>query len=298
MMMEEELIKILSIFYCKLQNNIIREEKKLKNDSVLWTLIEMQSKKTEKYLANASFSIIQFPIEKLRLLQEKGFISSAIGISGHEEFIYTSKGIWEYEKISKQFSEEHLLSFIQSKYFTFAAKSKPLDEKEKLAIFSLLCVRNFSIDVPMDLTSEKFRDNWNKIFKATFDFLKVNNFLESTSSPFEKIFPTKGSEHPVQYLMRRRNDLPIKTNQLFCFIGNSKYYLNLWQNDRLELNSLKYLFKLIFNEISDFETALNIANFCIDIANDNAKFVITSYHFIDPKYDEIIRNVIKEIYVG
>ena len=48
--MEQELLRILEKFYKKLQDNVIRSEKRLLHDSVLLTLINVKSNTTSKLL--------------------------------------------------------------------------------------------------------------------------------------------------------------------------------------------------------------------------------------------------------
>jgi len=161
-----------------------------------------------------------------------------------------------------------------------------------------LCVRNFSSDVPMDLDSLKHRDWWAKIFKVTFDFLNTNHYLKIKYRSFEDIISTKGSEHPVQNLMRHRNDLPIKSGQVFCNPGKSKYYLDLVKGDKLDKGKLKHAFKLVFQKIADLNSVMLIGDFCVDTANDMAKYVESNFQFIDSVHDDVIKQIIKEIYVG
>jgi len=105
-----------------------------------------------------------------------------------EAYVITAKGIWIVEKELKDFAEDNLLEFIQNKFFTFGSKHKPIDDKDKIAIFSLLCIRNFSFDVPMDLKTSKQRDEWKKIFEIVFDFLNGHNyFKEKYKEQFEKV---------------------------------------------------------------------------------------------------------------
>jgi hypothetical protein len=296
--MTKDLINILEAFYNKLLNNIIREEKYLRNESVLWTLMEINAKKTEKYLTISSYNIDKFPNEKLYELQNLGFTSSTLSNTNKIEFILTSKGIWEIEKLIKDFSENDLLNFIQAKYLTFKAKQKPLDDKDKVALLSLLCLRNFSTDVPMNLNSSKNLEGWAIIFKKTFEFLEGINFLNSKYVGFENFISVPGSENPIQSLMRHRNDLPIKSGQIFCNPGQSKYYLDLIEEGELQKDRLIYTFRLVFPVIPDYNSVIMIENLCVETANDMSKYVLQDYRFIDSTYDDIIKRALEDIYIG
>jgi len=173
-----------------------------------------------------------------------------------------------------------------------------MDDKDRLAILALLCVRKFSVDITMDLNSVKHREGWTRIFRVAFEFLNTKGYLKTKYGSFEDIIATKGSEHPIQSLMRHRNDLPIKSGQIFCNPGKSKYHLDLVKNEKLEIDRLKYAFKLVFQKIPDLSSAVLIGNFCVDTANDMAKYVETDYQFIDATHDDIIKRVVKAIYIG
>ena len=298
--MEDDLTNILKAFYDKLHYSIIREKTKLLNESVLWTLVELSANRTEKFLSNSSYSTAHFPREKLSELLAKELIHPFVSISNKEEFVLTAKGIWEIEKQQKDFSEDTLLSFMQEKHLTFNVK--PMNDKEKLVIFLLLCIRNFSDNIPMDLSTSKNRDGWQRIFKVVYEFLSTNGFLKAKQESFDKFISTKGSEHPVQSFIRHINDLPIKSGQIFCNPPGKKYaskcWLDLELDGQLQKNKLTFAFKLVFPKIPDFSTTKMIEDFCIEIANDYSKYVVNDYRFIDSTHDDIIRQVIKDIYVG
>jgi len=295
--MIEELVYVLNNFYNKLKNNILRD-RKLMNDSVLWTLIQVQAKKREEYLNTSFYSSDKFSSGVLKELLNLEFIDSSQANNGELVFTMTAHGIWEIEKNNNSFSEIDLINFIQEKYFKFSASQKPFEDKEKIAVLALLCIRNFSYKVSMDLNTEKNRERWEKIFNKVFYFLNNEGFLKDKYNSFENFINKNGSEHPVQTLMRHLNDLHIKSGRIYdSSKNNSTYILNIFEGNKLHIDRLKYIFKLVFPNISNYQTALDIANFCIEIANNNAKYVITDFQFIDYKHDEIIKEIITEIYM-
>lgn len=296
--MSDEIIEILKPFYDKLYFSYMRQEKKLKNSSLLWTLIEIQAKKTEKYLSDSSFSGNHLSSEIKDELLNNSLIRPINIFSNNIEYVLTAKGIWEVEKSNMQYSEEDFLKFIDAKYLNFKAKEKPLDDKDKLAIFSLLCVRNFSIDSPMELKTLDHRNHWENVFKEILEFLFQKQLINQKNNDINNFLVARGSEHPIQYLMRHRNELPIKSNHIFRNDGQSTYYLDLCEQDEINLNKLKFTFKLIINEINDLDFLKEIVTFCNEIAKNKAKYVVNDYRFLNPKYDEIIHKVIKEIFVS
>lgn len=291
--MEKQYFTILQLFWNKLKNNIIRERKKISNNSVLWTLVEIQSKEAEKLLRESSYTSAQFSPEELTILEREHYIRF-LNVSKNE-YIITAKGIWEIEKKEYGFTEENLLEFLQNKFLNFDKQSKPLDDKEKLAIFALISLRNFTLETSMDLSNQLYRDRWTPIFESIFNFLNENNLFTKKYSNSDKFFFSSGSEHHVQYFMRHRNNLAIKSNQIYESPGNSKYYLDIGEN--WNLSKLKHSFLLVFKSIDSFDVANLISNTCIRLANENAKYVRKDSKFIDANHDELIKKVLKQIYV-
>ncbi len=97
--------------------------------------------------------------------------------------------------------------------------------------------------------------------------------------------------------MRHRNQLPIKSNQLFCNPGDSKFYLDIAQDGKVNELKLKFAFKLVFPEIKDKNSVDSIGKMCIELANDMSKYVLNDFRFIEPEIDLIMKNILRDVYV-
>lgn len=292
--MEKKLFKILEKFYKKLFENVIRSEKKLEANSLLLTFVKITSNKTSKLLNESSIKSIVFPLEDLKDLSKKSCIRVSDDKNKLHEYILTAHGIWEVEKVKNGFNEGTILDFIQNKYLSFSDTKKPLDVVDKVVLLSMVGVRTFSEASPMDLNKANFQDNWLSIFKEAYTFLLTRNVVKKNKLRFEK----QGNEHPVAYVMRRRNDLPRKTQHLFCFSKNNKqYYLDLAEPEESLKIKLKNILSLIFGKIDNKDLIHDIQKFCETIAYEKSKFVKKDFKYIDSSYDEILRDTLTQLYL-
>ncbi|MFW6026291.1 MAG: hypothetical protein ACOCRX_08105 [Candidatus Woesearchaeota archaeon] len=294
--MEFEENKILNAFYEKLKNNLIRNKITIRNKSILWTMLSVNSKKREKLLVASSYPSDSFTANKLKKLEELNFITSYTGILNIGEYILTAKGIWEIDKKTQNLSEYNLIQFFQEKDFDINVNREPLSDRERVAIFALLCMRKFSLECSMDLNNKTYHKGWIKIFRKAFNFLRENNYLNQKNISFDEFINNKGSEPPIEYIMRRLNSLYKKSGHLFINDGKKKYYLDIVSNENIDTKRLKHAFKLVFTSLSDYGSTLIIGDFCNETANEMAKEVESNYQFINPNYDEIIEDTLKEFY--
>lgn len=297
-MIENQSIIILKNFYKKLKNNLLRDKGKLKNNSVLWTLIESKLKDIEKILKESHYSTAQFDSQILKILSEQDLIIPIYNeYDDSNNYIITATGIWEIEKTTNSFTELDLLKFIQKKYFNFEQHLKPLDDKDKLAILSLLCLRNFSQETAMELNSQTHLEHWGHIFTDVFNFLNKNRFLTKSYSSIENIFNSRGSEHKVQYLMRHRNNLAVKSSQIFCNKGESKYYLDIDKNNCINPESIKYSFSLVLTNQIESSIINDLIELCISLANNKSKYVLNNFRFINSNFDQLIKTTLEKLYI-
>lgn len=284
---------LLEKFYKKLEGNIIRSEKKLENNSLLLTLIRTTSNKTSRLINDSSIKSGALNRRQLNYLTQKEYIREADEKNKLNEFILTAHGIWEIEKSLKHHDINMIIDYIQEKYFTFSALNKPLKDTERVILLSMIGARTFSMDSTMDLNNHSVRDHWLSIFNKSQEFLRNFGKTKKKDSLFEK----KGNEHPVEYAMRRANDLPIKTQQIFCFKGNKQYYLDIVVDGGFSELRLKYLFKQIFESIESMTMIDEIKEFCESLAYDDSKYVKNDFMFVDYRIDEQIKKAITELYL-
>lgn len=291
--MKSEAYEILVKYYRKLLNSVLSKEKKLKNKSVLLTLIVTTSNKVSKYLNDSSIRANVFPIDNLKWLEEKRFIRISDDKDKLNEYILTAHGIFEVEKQTYNLSINTHLDFIQDKYLTFTSARSPLKEVEKIILLSMIGARVFSKDITMNLKSEIVQDNWLEIFKCTIEFLDKFQLLKKKELSFKR----QGNEHPVSYAMRRANELKKKTQHIYGDTGNKEYFLDIVHNKEISEPKLKRLFLLVFKKIENLEMTNEIYEFCNKIAYEHSKYVRDDFDFIESKYDEKIKSVLKDIYL-
>ena len=292
--MQEDYFYYISKFYVKLLNNINRDNINLIYDSVLLTLFSIHAKDSKKYLKNSSFGSSSIPSDILNVLEKLEYVIKFEDyVSGGQKYTITSLGIWEVEKNNKNLSEKDLLLFIQRhKNFTIESSKKNIADKNKLTLFSLICLRCFSSNTSMDLNNETLRNEWTKVFELTFVFLNSNNYFSKNYNSLDLIF----NNRKIDYFMSHVNSLQILTNQIYSNLGNKKYYLDLYKNDEIDLERLKFVLLKVLDNIPDIDTLKEISEFCIKTANNMAPYVIDNYCFINAHYDDIIKRALKEIY--
>jgi hypothetical protein len=286
-----QLDEILNRFYNKLYNKVFSESKKGHSSSVLITLLGMRSNNASKLLNDASVRPSIDDRELFRELEGKKLIRQSDNST--EEYVLTAFGLWKIEKSTKNLTEEDLISYFQStKNFTPTFSDKGLNDKEKLIVLSLIASRVFSASSQMDLNKENTRNYWLDIFKSTSDFLRNHGLIKMD----DKCFSKQGNEHPIPYLMFRANELPKRTRQIFCFTGSRQYYLSILEENELSVSKLKFLFKLVFSDITDLGHLETIMSFCRDLAYEKGKFVSNNFMFIDAKTDAVIKEALQQLY--
>lgn len=292
--MERKSYEILEDYYKNLHDNVLRSEKRLINNSVLFTLIKITSNKTSKLLNSSSIKGILFPLDFVKKLEKDGYIRISDDKNKLDEYILTAQGIYEVERNKKNLDIKKIMCFLQDKYFSFTDVYKPLSDTEKVILLSMIGARTFSIDSPMDLRKQIVQDHWLEIFKKAYEFLHNHKVIKKDSLSFEK----QGYESPVSYAMRRANHLPRKTQHIFISLSNSKYYLDIAEKEELSKSRLKRLFEQIFERVDEVDFLKEIFKFCNDIAYEKSKYVKEDFMFIESKYNEVIKDVLKQIYLG
>ena len=289
--MDKKTLNILEKFYKKLRVNFLREEYKLEKGSILLALVKMTSNKTSKLLNESSVRLKTFSENDLKLLESIKYIRNSDDEA--DELILTALGIWEVEKDICGMNELKILEFFQDRYFSFSKTGKPLTDKEKIIMLSMIGGRTFSEDSPMDINDSRRRDSWLEIFNLSNEFLFEHHLIKEKSLPFEK----QGNEHAVAYAMRRANDLSKKTNRIYCSGSNKmQYYMNLEDAGSVSVKYLKNLFKLIFDRVTERELVDAICEYCNRIAYDKGKDVKENFKFIEPMVDEAIKEALNQLY--
>ncbi len=283
--------KIIRDYYKKLEHSIIRNKRKVVNSSVLWTLILMKEKDRKLIIDESSINPVDFDASEVEALIDDGMIS-VISSDSQRDMILTAKGIWEAEKLMYGFIEKDLLELIEGKYFSFSTTTKPLDDKDKLALLALLGARCFSKETAMDLKNEDFLDGWTTVMENCFNFLNEHGFFKKRYSDVSKVLEKKAASHEVESLMRHRNDLPLKSNNIFRNPGNYKYWIEIIQDEKISNSKLTKVLSLIFSDKSIVHLTSDLQKLLETIAHENSKFVRKNFIYLDAKSDLQIREAV------
>lgn len=292
--MERESLKVLTKFYDSLREELLKNNS-LDGNSIFTTLLQFNSNKRKELIFNSSLDPLRFDFEDLNLLKNQDYLQEVKGGFKTDKPVLTAKGIWKIDKEKFGFTEEDLIDFFQEKDFDFTSEIKPLNSKEKLALFTLISVRCFSSDSLMNLKDETFRDNWVKVLHRVNDYLVENKIIKKNN-----ILKPRGKSNPARYLMRRVNNLPKKTSQVYKYTGSYKYYLDIFSQNlnSIDEDKLAFLFKLIFEKVKlTIQLVRKTSDFCNNLAYDEARYVKSDNKFLDNKYDKVIDSSIKSVFI-
>jgi hypothetical protein len=292
MEIEKELYQYLGGFYKRLSDNSLRIGKQLSSASLLLSLYQMTSNKASRLLNNSAVDFTAIPSHILKDLKACSLIR--LSDDDPQKYVLTARGIWEYEKYNKGFDESMIISFIQNSR-NFSTYARNLDDKDKIVLLSMIATRVFSPETAMSLRQKNAEVCWLNIFKAVYDFLLEHNVVKRGSLPLRP----QGHENPVEYILRRRNELPKKTNHIYRFVESKRqYYLDLYNGEYLAAAKLKHIFQLIFGEINDYALVNKVFDFCKDIAYNQSKYVSSEFKFVTAAYDDILKEALENCYLG
>ncbi|PHP45616.1 hypothetical protein B6V01_003180 [Methanosarcinales archaeon ex4572_44] len=286
--MDDSVKYYLNKFYDTLYTNAELEEK-LRNKSLIITFLENTKNTIYKLMSDSSKSSAKIPTNVLNSLLAEGLIQNTDEI---DTYTITAKGVWMVENERGTLDEKSLISYINDRYFVYSNR-KPLTEKEKVILFSMIAARTFSKDSSIDLKEDydgKLADTWKEIIDESCEkLLELSVISKKTKDTF---YGKSGNEHVVSGLFRRNNDLPRKTKGIYTAPGTRKYYLDLYNNSKLSDEKLSYLFWQIFNGKLSETSRKEVINFCNKISNNKSIFIfdMSKHIFSMPKYDTVIKD--------
>jgi len=285
-------ITFLERFYNKLHDNLIKKYKKEKNRSILIWFFDIKSNDRFRLLKDSSIQKIKIPTEALNKLLSNKLIRETDTVG---EYVITAQGIWSIEKEKGILSEEVLLDNFDVKFFNlYSASEKPVSEKHKILLFSMIAARSFSEQSSVDLKKKNITlDAWEDIITKSYEFLREMDIITKLNK--DMLFGKKGNEHKVSNVFRHTDSLPKQSKGIFKAIGCQKYYIDLYREGEISIENLRYLFKQIFGEkkLSVIERD-NICNFCDQISTSKNIYLfdIECHLFHDPEYDLVIRDAL------
>jgi len=289
-------LKYLEALYESLLISINEIGKKFIEGSALFALMKMFSNDAYNVMLNSSIEISDSVQSDLEPLKQFDYIKLSDLSTNRNSYQITAKGIYYVESIRYGFDIYKILEFIQEEKLDFKIAQKPLTNKEKVIVTSLIAMRAFNEDSSMDLNDENRTQQWEKIIKTKIiPFIDKKDIIDP-----QKIFSQRvGHENPVSYLMRRANDLPKKTSNMFTSLNNNQYYLNIDTSEKnIAIKQIAYLLGKVFNDIKDIEDANEIKRYLCDIAQSQGLYVYDNFEFINFDWDKVINNAIDKLYLG
>ncbi len=282
---------IIHMLYNNLFTNLVID-KKLKKDSILISFLDLKSNSRYRVLNDSSENLINENREELSYLINKGLIRNSEEIN---RYVITAKGIWEVEK--DNVSIHDVIGFIDSKYFDISLGSSSIRDKEKVIIMCFIAARAFSLNSAIDLHKDDYTlDSCKRIIDKCYTELNKVGLVKKMSE--SELYPKSGNEHIVSNLIRHTDSLPKKTKGIFNAAGSQKYYLDVIQNNHIDIEKLSFLVKCVYSENLDikYEDIRRAYNLCSEIAYQEASYLFDdiSCTFTTPEYDDVIFSAFKQ----
>lgn len=293
--MNVEYTKYLRRFYDKLHSKTLIKYKKIRKNSIIVHFINIKSNDRLGLLNNSAIEKLRIPANVLCYLLERKFIRETDSV---DSYVITAKGVWEIESKNNVMDQESLLEFIDDKLFdVYSESQKPLSEKHKLILFSMIAARAFSIESSVDLMrADRSKDAWKQIIDGSYGIL--NDFRVIKKLVVDDIYGKKGNEHPVSNVFRHTDKVPKRTKGLFKAAGNQRYYLDLYDGVQISGENLGFLLTRIFGkEHFEIDEINKISEFCNRVAytQDIYIFDVKKHKFSNPRYDNVLRDALLKL---
>jgi hypothetical protein len=277
-------------------NYLIQYNKKGIN-SLLTSLIEITSNKRYSLFITSALDKLLVPPLTANILLTNGYIRET---GDNNSYAITGKGVYYVELKEGKNDMDRFIDFIDSKYFDILIKAETkINSKQKIAIFSMIAARTFSIDSPMDLKrDDNAKDIWEKITIDSYQFLQQLGVIEKIDE--NKLFGKAGNEAPVSNYYRHVGEqLPKLTEAIFKSNSNKQqYFLDVSSNGEIDADKLSFLFRKIFSGLTLESFQINeIYNFLKEISLSQERFIFDrkKHIFSHNKYDRILREVLINI---
>jgi len=295
--MNQKTISSLNKYYSSLYSNILKNKSKIDNKSILISFFNFKSNVRYKLLSESAIPAYKMSKDILDELKNRNLIRATDTL---DNYTITANGIWEIENREGTLDLSGFLNHIDKKLFNvYVDSNKPLNEKQKVIVFSMIVARAFSDKSTVDLNKNEDTTNaWKEITDQTYYKLRdlgiISNLKIESNDPLS-LYGNSSADQPVSNLYRHTDKLPKLTKGIFKAPGGQKYFLDISNDANIFKEQLKYLFELIigtskisYSEIDEMYT------FCCDIANKKNIYVFDpiKHIFSKSKYDEIMRDVL------
>lgn len=290
--LDDEANDALKRAYSHLQNQL-RDDRKLKRESVVATFLNLKANVRYDYLSGAALLTSKFPRNVIGVLEMAGLVGETDEVG---KYALTCQGVLRAEAMAGGGGIDLVLQEIDARFFRDVYKgrnrAKPLRERYRLVLLSLIALRIYSRPAALRLNRV---DEGGKVFelvRATieelYDFMKQAGLI--TSDTVAETFGNSGVDHPVVNLFRHTDEVKRATRRLFVAVGDSAYCLDLVDGGKINLEKLAWLIWLIFRDQLSPELFNKFRSLSRKLAYDNAIHLYDdlSLSFASPGYDVVL----------
>lgn len=216
------------------------------------------------------------------------------------DYIYiNAKGIYYVENERGRFRIDDFIEFLNSKYFDLLEKKhKPLGDRRKLILFFLISIRSFSKDSSLRLNrSVEVLDSIKEYIRSCTVLLTDLKVINKDGMIEELEKNKNESEHLVSNLLRHSEDIQIATEQIFNCPGGNQYFINVSENNNIDVRKLAFLFHKIFSNMLSQQEIEQISTFCNKLSKEAMFTVyddISVHAFRELKYNSTIKEALSE----
>lgn len=289
------IIETLEKFYNCLYNNLIKKYKKEKYKSIIFWFLEIKGPDRMRIVQDSKIKKIKIPKEIFIELEKEEMIKETDKLG---EYVITAKGIWFYEKEKDIFSDQKLLEYLDNKYFSTYSDDAKSSDKQKVVLFSMIATRAFSENSLLDLKkSEQLLNELEKILKESYELLRSFGVVSEMNE--KDLFGKQGPEHKVVNVIRHSDDIKKKTKGIYITVLPQKHYLNIYINNKINVDNLKFIFKQILGDKKLTHSEIDLmCKFCDEIATSRNVYLfdLKSHIFHKPEFDNFIRDALITLY--
>ena len=258
----DELCCLESLFYEPLKKSL-----KVGKKSVFLKFFQVTNGTMNQSISSSSVSsldLFDFSSYLQKFLLEGYIVES----TKPETYIITPKGVWAVESHTHILDLDLLFSYLENKYFQFTTKD--LDEKSKIALFSLISMGAFCKETLFfingdELSKEKAQEVYFNSYKFLIEMGVVSPGIEFGSS----------NEGVLHFEFRHLKDLNTNTKGLYNNNKNYGYWVSVYDSESKEINidHLSYLFWQIFKSQINWEKRVEIEKFCNQQLSDYITYI-------------------------
>jgi hypothetical protein len=292
------MMKALSKFYDSYRYRL-ESSGKLKSGSMLIACLKMKKNDRFRPLRDSAIDGHKIPQSLLSQLKDQGLVRGGGEVS---KFVITGRGIWEVEVSKGLIDEAKLIEFVDSNYFEeLFEDAKPLSDKEKVILLSMISARAFSEDSSVDMKRDsEVNAAWLELFKLCASKLRE---MRSIDTPDGELFPEELKyEDAASHFIRHTDQLPRKTRGIYSASKKreNKYFLDVSKEGEIDQDRLSYLVWLVVGNQLKPEGIEEFNEFCASVAYDHSVrlFEHEKHIFASPRFDEVLRNTIIESIVS